>query len=299
MRFHPLPVLLASLVCASAGAAEEPEAQARERLVERLSSKAELERAAARARAAKADLLLGPAGKGGVAAKPAGPVMWDYSGPGAPEHWGRLKPAYKQCQTGKRQSPIDIRDTIKVELEAIKFNYQPGAFAVLDNGHTIQVNIDAGNSLQVMGRSFTLTEMHFHRPAEERINGRSFDMGVHLIHKDAQGQLAVVAVLLDRGLGGVGQPLLQTVLNNLPLEKGEALTAQVALDPNLLLPDDRSYLTYMGSLTEPPCSEGVLWMVMRQPVPVSSAQMAIFTKLYPMNARPIQPSNGRLVKESP
>lgn len=120
-------------------------------------------------------------------------------------------------------------------------------------------------------------------------------MVAHLVHKDAQGRLAVVAVLLDRGSA---QPLVQTIWNNLPLEKGEPLAARVSLDLNQLLPEDRRYYTYMGSLTTPPCSEGVLWVVMQQPVSVSLEQIDIFSRLYPMNARPIQASTGRMIKQS-
>jgi len=152
-----------------------------------------------------------------------------------------------------------------------------------------------GNALQIMGRRYELVQFHFHRPSEERINGRQYDMSAHLVHKDADGRLAVVAVLLERGRD---QALVQTVWNNLPLEKGEPLPAPGVLDPSQLLPTDRAYFTYMGSLTTPPCSEGVLWMVMRQPVQLSANQIGIFSKLYPMNARPIQAGAGRLIKES-
>ncbi|MBB2487860.1 carbonic anhydrase family protein [Mitsuaria sp. WAJ17] len=224
-----------------------------------------------------------------------GELHWAYEGEGGPEHWGDLKPEYRLCASGKRQSPIDIRDGIRVDLEKIQFDYQPSGFAVLDNGHTIQVNLAPGNSLQVMGRRYELLQFHFHRPSEERINGRQFDMVAHLVHKDADGRLAVVAVLLERGRD---QPLVQTVWNNLPLEKGEALPAPGQMDLNQLLPEDRGYYTYMGSLTTPPCSEGVLWMVMRQPVQLSASQLNIFGRLYPMNARPVQAGSGRLIKES-
>ena len=146
-----------------------------------------------------------------------------------------------------------------------------------------------------MGRRYELVQFHFHRPSEERIDGKQFDMVAHLVHKDLDGRLAVVAVLLDRG---AAQPLVQSVWNNLPLEKGDEVAARAPLDLNDLLPPSASYFTYMGSLTTPPCSEGVLWMVMKQPVPVSAEQIGIFARLYPMNARPIQSASGRLIKES-
>jgi len=231
-----------------------------------------------------------PAGQAGAHA-----AHWSYDGEGGPLSWGAMKPEFAKCSTGARQSPIDIRGGIKVQLEPVQFDYRPSGFRVIDNGHTVQVNVAAGNSIEVMGRRYELLQFHFHRPSEERIDGRQFDMVAHLVHKDIEGRLAVVAVLLDRGSA---QPIVQTVWNNLPLEKGDEVSAKGALDLNALLPPERSYFTYMGSLTTPPCSEGVLWMVMKQPVPISPEQIAIFSRLYPMNARPIQSASGRLIKES-
>jgi carbonic anhydrase len=222
-------------------------------------------------------------------------LHWAYEGASGPGAWGHLKPEFTKCATGERQSPIDIRDGFGVDLDPVEFDYRPTGFAVIDNGHTVQVNVGGGNSIQVMGRRYELLQFHFHRPSEERINGRVYDMVAHLVHKDADGRLAVVAVLLDRGSA---HPLVQAVWNNLPLEKGESLAARGSIDLNALLPADRRYYTYMGSLTTPPCSEGVLWMVMQQPVTVSPEQIDIFARLYPMNARPIQSTNGRMIKAS-
>ncbi|WP_395690767.1 carbonic anhydrase [Piscinibacter sp.] len=220
---------------------------------------------------------------------------WGYEGEGGPASWGAMKPEFAKCASGTRQSPIDIREGIKVQLDLVPFDYKPSAFRVIDNGHTVQVNVAPGNSIEVMGRRYELAQFHFHRPSEERIDGRQFDMVVHLVHKDPEGRLAVVAVLLERGSA---QPVVQKVWNNLPLEKGEEVPARDTLDLAALLPSERSYFTYMGSLTTPPCSEGVLWMVMKQPVAISPEQIGIFARLYPMNARPIQSAAGRLIKES-
>jgi carbonic anhydrase len=159
----------------------------------------------------------------------------------------------------------------------------------------VQVNVAPGNGIEVAGRRYELVQFHFHRPSEERINGRQFDMVAHLVHKDPSGRLAVVAVLLQQGRQ---HPLVQLVWNSLPLEQNEELAAPVPLDMNLLLPEDRRYYTYMGSLTTPPCSEGVLWMVMKQPAQLSPEQLSVFARLYPMNARPVQAASGRMVKES-
>jgi carbonic anhydrase len=222
-------------------------------------------------------------------------IPWSYDGAGGPEAWGRLRPDYAKCASGTRQSPIDIRDGLQVRLDPVQFDYRPSRFGVVDNGHTVQVKVAPGNLIEVMGRRFELQHFHFHRPSEVRIDGRQFEMDVHLVHKDADGKLAVVAIPLERG---TAQPVVQAVWNNLPLEKGEEQAAQLALDPLQLLPADRGYYTYMGSITTPPCSEGVLWMVMKTPVPVSEQQIGIFTRLYPMNARPVQSASGRMIKES-
>ncbi|ANH70633.1 carbonate dehydratase [Mitsuaria sp. 7] len=235
-------------------------------------------------------------------AKPAGAASaaksstpWSYTGEGAPDKWGQLQPEFRQCAIGTRQSPIDLRDTIKVDQERIQFDYKPSSFSVVDNGHTIQVNVAAGNTLTIMGRRYELQQFHFHRPSEERINGRQYDMVAHLVHKDAEGRQATVAVLLERGQD---QTLIQTVWNYLPLERGDTYTAPVPIDLTQLLPRDQAYFSYMGSMTTPPCSEGVLWLVLRQPVQLSSQQISVFSHLYPMNARPLQAQSGRLIKES-
>jgi carbonic anhydrase len=228
---------------------------------------------------------------------PAAPhaLHWSYEGATGPQAWARLSPEFAKCGNGERQSPIDIRDGMKLDLEPIAFDYKPSTFKVIDNGHTIQANINGWNSLRVMGRRFRLVQLHFHAPSEETIDGRQYDMVVHLVHKDSEGRLAVVAVLVE---GGKRQPLIQTVLNNLPLEKGEEVSVTTNLDLSQILPADRKYFTYMGSLTTPPCTEDVLWIVMKQPVQASADQLSLFSRLYPMNSRPTQATSGRTIKES-
>jgi len=222
-------------------------------------------------------------------------VHWAYEGEGAPVNWGKLRSDYATCATGQRQSPIDIRDGIKVSLESIRFEYRPTQFRIVDNGHTLQVTVGEGLAMHVMGKRWELTQLHFHRPAEERVNGKLYDMVVHLVHRNDEGQLAVIAVLLEKG----GEhPLVQTLWNNMPLERDMDVTPAEPIDLMQLLPENRSYWTYMGSLTTPPCTEGVLWMVMKQPLQVSPEQVSIFSRLYRHNARPVQPLNGRLIKES-
>jgi carbonic anhydrase len=238
-----------------------------------------------------------PAGHGAAARKAGHGTAphWSYEGEGAPAAWGSLKPEFATCANGTRQSPIDIRGGIRVDLEPIQFDYRPASFQVIDNGHTVQVNLAPGNSIVVSGRRYELLQFHFHRPSEEAINGRRYEMVAHLVHKDADGKLAVVAVLLDQGKA---HPMVQLVWNSLPLEQAETVQAPVPIDMNLMLPDDRRYYTYMGSLTTPPCSEGVRWMVLKQPASLSADQAAVFARLYPMNARPVQQAGGRLIKES-
>jgi carbonic anhydrase len=222
-------------------------------------------------------------------------IPWSYEGDGGPANWGRLRADYAACATGKRQSPIDIRDGIRVNLEPIKFEYARTQFRIVDTGHAVRVGVGAGLGLRVMGKRFELSHLEFRRPAEERVNGRTYDMSVHLVHRSDDGQIAVVAVLLEKG---AEHPLIQTLWDNLPLEPDLEVAPEAAIDLNVLLPENRAYWTYMGSLTTPPCTEGVLWMVLKQPVQVAAEQVAIFARVFRSNARPVQPGNGRLVKES-
>ncbi|HEX8611245.1 MAG TPA: carbonic anhydrase family protein [Telluria sp.] len=220
---------------------------------------------------------------------------WSYEGETGPANWGKINAAWTKCDTGTRQSPIDLRDGMKVDLEQISFDYKPSGFSVVDNGHTVQVTVGGGNFITVQNRSYELIQFHFHRPSEERVNGKGFEMVVHMLHKDPEGRLAMLAVLLERGKGN---NMIQTVWNNLPLEKLDVVNPNVVLDVAEMLPQRRDYFTFMGSMTTPPCNEGVLWLVMKQPMQASPAQMALFSRMYPLNARPIQASSGRMVKES-
>jgi carbonic anhydrase len=220
---------------------------------------------------------------------------WDYTGPAGPQTWGGLKPEFSLCGNGQRQSPIDIRGGLSVDLEPVRFDYQSSRFSVIDNGHTVQANMAPGNAIEIGGNRFELQQFHFHRPSEERIDGRQFEMSVHLVHKDTMGKLAVVTLLLEKG---PAQSAVQKVWNNLPLERHQDVPARVALDLNELLPTDQRYYTYMGSLTTPPCTEGVQWVVMRQPVTVAPEQIELFARIYPMNARPVQQAAGRRIMQS-
>jgi carbonic anhydrase len=229
-------------------------------------------------------------------APPPEPVRWSYEGKGAPGAWGHLQPDFAACSEGKRQSPIDIQDGAKLELDPIKFDYKPMPLRIIDNGYTVQVNFNEGSAITVAGVRYELKQFHFHKPSEERIDGKAYDMVAHLVHKSSDGRLAVVAVLME---AGASNPFIAALWPHLPLESGrETSLPEIMVDLNGLLPETRNYFAYMGSLTTPPCTEGVLWLVMKTPVTVASEQVGIFGKLYSMNARPVQPANGRLIKES-
>ena len=222
---------------------------------------------------------------------------WDYSGGSlGPSHWGDLKPEYEVCKIGHTQSPIDIETARKADLPAIEFNYKASPLRIIDNGHTIMINYAPGSFIRVRGRQYELKQFHFHKPSEEKIKGKSFDMVAHLVHADSDGKLAVVAVLLDQGSAN---PLIHELWNNLPKEKEkEEAPDKVQIDATQLLPVDRGYYTFSGSLTTPPCSENVTWFVLKQAGAISSEEIATFSSVYPNNARPIQPLNGRPVLES-
>jgi carbonic anhydrase len=230
-----------------------------------------------------------------LAAAPKHGTVWSYEGELGPANWSKINVDWARCGMGNRQSPIDLRDGIKVNLEQIAFDYHPSSFNEVNNGHTIQVTVGSGNFITVGNQTYELQQFHFHRPSEEKINGKGTEMVMHLVHKSAEGKFAIVAVLLERG-----QPhnLMQTIWDNLPLEKQEVVAPAIVIDPKDALPEKREYFTYMGSLTEPPCTEGVLWLVFKQPRQASPAQMALFSRLYPLNARPVQSTSGRMIKES-
>lgn len=222
---------------------------------------------------------------------------WDYGGPTGPEHWGAMKPEYGTCATGQRQSPVHIQEqsTLQGPADALRFNYHPSGGSVINNGHTIQVDVEGENTLTVRGSTYTLLQFHFHHPAEEKINQKGFAMVAHLVHKNEQGQLGVVAVLIDPG---EANSFIHKVWTHMPLDVNDRVKLPAGLlDLRELLPQDPRYYMLMGSLTTPPCTEGVLWMVLRQPVTVSREQLRLFSQLFPMNARPIQALNGRVVRE--
>jgi carbonic anhydrase len=221
---------------------------------------------------------------------------WSYTGAEGPPDWGKLEAAYATCSEGRTQSPIDIKGAKKADLPALKFNYNSVPLNIIDNGHTIQINYAPGSTLTVGNKTYTLKQFHFHHPSEEHINGRGYDMVAHLVHADDQGHLAVVGVLIKKGSSNA---LIDTVWKNIPSQKEKAVeVSSVSVNARELLPTDHGYYTFPGSLTTPPCSEGVTWYVMKEPLSLSPEQIATFATLYPLNARPIQPLNGRELLES-
>lgn len=223
---------------------------------------------------------------------------WTYSGETGPQAWAKLNPDYGTCANGERQSPINIDEaiTLKGPAEVLQFNYRPSSGTVVNNGHTIQVDLYGENDLTVRGTVFRLVQLHFHHPSEERVNFRSYAMVAHLVHKDNEGRLAVVAVLLEPGTDNA---LINKVWTHMPLDVDDRVRLPTGLiDMNELLPKDQRYYQFMGSLTTPPCTEGVLWMVLKQPTSLSQTQLRLFSQLFPNNARPVQPLNGRAVRDA-
>lgn len=221
---------------------------------------------------------------------------WDYGPTNGPNHWGELSPEFRACDSGHRQSPIDIRDTKKADLPEIVFEYKPSPLRIVDNGHTVMINYQPGSYVMVGDQRYQLKQFHFHRPSEEKIHGKSVDMSAHLVHDNGNGKLIVVAILLQ---AGEDNALIHELWKDLPKEKEkEEVLDRVQIDISKLLPQDRSYYTFPGSLTTPPCSENVTWIVLKHPTSISPAEIEQFSLLYRNDARPTQPLYGRTILES-
>ena len=217
-------------------------------------------------------ILIAPWASAAVAAS-ADTSHWTYSGRHGVAHWAELSPANEACAKGREQSPIDIRHARAAALPPLQFSYGKVAPAIVNNGHTIQVNVPEGQFLQVGDHRYQLVQFHFHTPSEEHVEGKASAMVGHFVHRDADGKLAVVAVLIEPGKGNAG---LESVLSHLPARAGETLTVEgLQLDLGALLPTGRRYYDFQGSLTTPPCSEGVHWMVLAEPITVSSKAVSV------------------------
>jgi carbonic anhydrase len=231
--------------------------------------------------------------KVGLAAETAAP--WGYEGADGPSHWGDLSPADRVCLIGGQQSPIDIEAPIKAQLAPLRIAWNKQAETIVNNGHSIQLDFSDGGALKVGAETYKLVQFHFHHPAEHLIRDKTAAMEAHFVHQNAAGALGVIGVLIK---SGKRNRVFAKIVASMPQDKGPPVKAAPGMDPKGLLPAKRSYYRYSGSLTTPPCSETVDWMVLAQPIEVAKADIAAFAKLYPMNARPIQQLDRRFVLRS-
>jgi len=221
-------------------------------------------------------------------------IHWGYTGEGSPDNWSTLKPEYQVCANGKNQSPIDIQKAVKSKtLKDIQFNYKDTNLGVLNNGHTIQVNYAPGSFAVIGGKKYNLLQFHFHSPSEHTLSGKPYPLEMHLVHKGADG-LAVVGVFFK---DGKENPFLKDIWANMPSEHNKPKATSVKINALKALPAKKGYFHYSGSLTTPPCSEGVNWNVLSTPVEASGSQVKSFLDLIKANARPVQPLNGRVIQE--
>lgn len=231
-----------------------------------------------------------------LAAGPAGAAdktHWSYTGEHGPAHWAAVDPAYASCGSGRMQSPIDLAAAAHKAALTVEVDYKPTPLSVRNNGHTIQVDYEPGSFITLNGERFELLQFHFHVPSEHARDGQRFPMEVHFVHRHADGRLAVVGVFLKEG---ADNRLLERVWAVAPHSAADdPARGEGTVDGAALLPGERSLYRYMGSLTTPPCSEGVNWLVMRQPMLVGAEQVAAFKALVGENARPLQVLNNRLL----
>lgn len=217
---------------------------------------------------------------------------WDYTGQRGPGHWASLDPKFSAC-AGRNQSPVDLGHFIEAELPPITFDYKAGGHALINNGHSVQVDYDPGSGISIDNVAFSLQQFHFHAPSENLIDGKSFPIEAHFVHADAHGNLAVIAVMFVQGQSN---PELGKLWARMPLKAGDRRDLSPGISAANLLPANRDYYRYEGSLTTPPCSEGVRWLVLKQPVSASAAQIEELIKVlgHPNN-RPVQPIGARVV----
>ena len=226
-------------------------------------------------------------------AMPDGEVHWSYSGDMGPEHWGKLDFGFSTCSSGKNQSPINLTGMIDGEVPEVEVNYEFGGNEILNNGHTIQINYAPGSTITVSGHTFELKQFHFHSPSENTIEGHSYQMEAHFVHADNGGNLAVIAVMFEPGERNVE---LEKAWAHMPENAGEQHSLPSMVDANAILPHDRDYYSFNGSLTTPPVSEGVRWLVMKHIDTASKAQLETFAHtIHHPNNRPVQPLNARLI----
>jgi carbonic anhydrase len=222
-----------------------------------------------------------------------GKPHWSYSGHEGPAHWGQLDPAYSACAQGRNQSPINLSGFIEADLVPLKFSYTGKSQEILNNGHTVQANFAAGDMLTVDDGAFELKQVHFHAPSENHIDGHSYAMEAHFVHADSKGNLAVVAVMFE---SGAENPALAKLWAQMPEKGGDKHVLKAQIGAEELMPGSRDYYRFNGSLTTPPCSEGVRWLVMKESLSASSQQISRFEAvMHHANNRPLMPVNARPV----
>jgi carbonic anhydrase len=233
---------------------------------------------------------------GGKPLPKAHAAHFGYQGEAGPEHWGDISEEWEACEVGKAQSPVDLSASKAADLPGLAFDYRPTPVAIVNNGHTVQVNYEKGSTLTVGGAVYELVQFHFHAPSEHTVDGKHHPLEMHLVHKDAAGKLAVVGVLVEEG---EANPAFAPVFDHLPKMKAPlAVVPEARVNAEELLPADLAYYAYAGSLTTPPCSEGVHWKVLAKPVQMSKEQIEAFRRIYPGNNRPVQGLNGRVVERN-
>ncbi|KKJ00363.1 carbonic anhydrase [Prochlorothrix hollandica] len=221
------------------------------------------------------------------------PPHWTYGGAANPSHWGELSTDYSLCEQGRDQSPINIQTPIAGSPQPLALSYGSTPLTIVNSGHSIQVNYAPGNKVKLGGEDYELLQFHFHTPSEHALDGNNAPMELHLVHSNAQGELAVVGVMIEVG---DENPTIDTLWENIP-PSGQTQTINgVMVNVSDLLPRNQSYYSYSGSLTTPPCSENVQWNILTETVEISEEQVEAFMGLYPVNARPLQPLNGRMVE---
>lgn len=221
-----------------------------------------------------------------------GTTHWEYSGAEGPENWAKLTPEFGACN-GKNQSPINLTGFIEADLKPIIFAYQAGGKEIVNNGHTVQINYAEGSSITLEGVTFDLKQFHFHAPSENQIQGKSYPLEAHLVHMDKDGNLAVVAIMIAEG---VENKTLAAAWVKMPEKAGETQALPVLIAAEGLLPAHRDYFRFNGSLTTPPCSEGVRWLVMKDSITASKQQIEAFSHvMHHPNNRPVQPTFARPV----
>ncbi len=215
---------------------------------------------------------------------------WAYEGGGGPAHWGEMSKDFAACN-GRRQSPVDLKGAIDGDNEDVSLAWTPFAPLVLNNGHTIQAKAADGNSTKFGDKTYVFKQMHFHHKSEHSIDGKLSPMEAHFVHEGPGGKLLVLGVLIDEG---AANPEIAKLWEVAPAKTGEA-TAKSAVDFAKLVPASSDYYRYGGSLTTPPCSEIVEWVVFREPIAASKEQIDAFARLYPVNNRPVQALNDRSI----